>query len=160
MVRRTRSKRTRSRRDKGGGGASLPSRSQSNPIQQVKPKVNQTIKPGKAKIRIDGKVYVEHTGAYNKKEAQIKAADIRKRGYNARVVKTGEGFTVYAAKPEIKPGDKVSAQAPSHWFDPHKKHTNTVKKDEKGLYIEVQKGKLYLEDSAHVTLARKKKGDA
>jgi predicted RNA-binding Zn-ribbon protein involved in translation (DUF1610 family) len=117
--------------------------------------MSQTIKPGKARIKIGGVFYTEHTGAYTVEEAREKAADIRKRGYNARVIKTGEGYTVYAAKPEIKTGDKVTAQAPSHWFDPHKKYTNTVKKDEKGLYIEVQKGRLYLEDSAHVTLAKK-----
>jgi len=232
-MRRTKNtRRTRSRRDKGGGGISLPSRSQSNPWegvgkrvdvsyevlghpQQVKPvmrtyvvelysskddgvydvevqagsladaedkgreilgkkyprhgsdivayekkpsKMSQIIRPAKAQIKIGGKVYTEHTGAYTVIEAREKAADIRKRGYNARVIKTGEGYTVYAAKPEIKPGDKVSAQAPSHWFDPNKKHTNTVKKDEKGLYIEVLKGKLYLEDSAYVTLTKKKGG--
>ena len=117
--------------------------------------MSHIIKPGKAKIKIDGKWFVEHTGAYTAKEAREKAADIRKRGYNARVVKTGPGYTVYAAKPEIKPGDKVTAQAPSHWFDPHKKYTNTVKTDEKGLYIPVLKGKLYLEDSEYVKIQKK-----
>jgi len=61
-------------------------------------KMSHIIKPAKAQIKIDGKVYVEHTGAYNKREAREKAADIRKRGYNARVIKTGPGYTVYAHK--------------------------------------------------------------
>jgi DNA-directed RNA polymerase subunit RPC12/RpoP len=61
-------------------------------------KMSHIIKPGKAQIKIDGKAYVEHTGAYNKKEASEKAAGIRKRGYNARVIKTGQGYTVYAHK--------------------------------------------------------------
>lgn len=61
-------------------------------------KVKQVIKPGKARLRIDGRTYLEHTGAYTKREAQSKAEDIRKRGYYARVIKTGSGYTVYAAK--------------------------------------------------------------
>ena len=56
--------------------------------------------PAKAQIRIDGRTYLEHTGAYNKAEAKRKAAEIRSRGYYARVVKTGSGYTVYAAKKE------------------------------------------------------------
>jgi DNA-directed RNA polymerase subunit RPC12/RpoP len=61
-------------------------------------KMSQIIKPGKAQIKIGGKWFVEHTGAYTVKAAREKAADIRKRGYNARVIKTGEGYTVYAHK--------------------------------------------------------------
>ena len=61
-------------------------------------KMSQTIKPAKAQIKIDGRTYLEHTGAYTVKEANEKAEDIRKRGYNARVIKTGPGYTVYARK--------------------------------------------------------------
>jgi len=52
----------------------------------------------KAWMRIGKEIYVEHTGAYTKASAKEKAADIRKRGYNCRVVKTGRGWTVYARK--------------------------------------------------------------
>ena len=54
--------------------------------------------PAKTQIRIGDRVYTEHTGAYTAAEAREKAADIRKRGYYARVIKTGSGYTVYAAK--------------------------------------------------------------
>lgn len=83
--RRTRSKRTRSKRNKGKSGASPPSRNRSQ---------------AKAQIKIGDRIYTEHTGAYTAKEAREKAEDIRKRGYNARVIKTGSGYTVYAAKKE------------------------------------------------------------
>lgn len=52
----------------------------------------------KAQIKIGGKVFVEHTGAYTKASAKKKAKGIRKRGYNCRVIKTGSGWTVYCRK--------------------------------------------------------------
>jgi hypothetical protein len=60
--------------------------------------MGQTIKPAKAQRRFDGKWYTEHTGAYTVKEANEKAEDIRKRGYYARVIPSGSGYTVYARK--------------------------------------------------------------
>ena len=52
----------------------------------------------KMEIEIGGKAYVEHIGEYTKAIAKEKAADIRKRGYNCRVIKTGKGWTVYCRR--------------------------------------------------------------
>jgi len=58
--------------------------------------IHQVQQPAKAQRKIEGKWYTEHTGAYTKEEARYKAAQIRKQGYNARIIKTGNGYTVYA----------------------------------------------------------------
>ena len=57
-----------------------------------------------AQIKVQGKFYVEHTGAYTHEEAEKKAKDIRRRGYKA-VVRRGNYrgqpvYTVYARKEE------------------------------------------------------------
>ncbi|MFH2111684.1 MAG: hypothetical protein ABIJ47_10555 [Candidatus Bathyarchaeota archaeon] len=60
--------------------------------------MSQSIRLPKAQKKFGGLWYVEHTGAYNKAEAQKKAEEIKSRGYKVRVEPTGEGYTVYAHK--------------------------------------------------------------
>lgn len=89
-------KRSRPRRDKGGG-VSSPSRSRT----RASPRMSQRLKlPAQVKVR--GKVYTEHTGAYTIEEAERKARDIRGRGYKATIRRgnyRGQPvYTVYARK--------------------------------------------------------------
>jgi len=83
------------------------------PVYAVEPdtRMSRSIRLPRAQRRFDGLTYTEHTGAYTMKEAQAKARDIRSRGYHARVVKTGPGYTVYARKKEAEPGSSRRLRA-------------------------------------------------